>query len=163
MGYTDYLIRILAPLSVYDLTENSYSRAELEAMGKALDECCSEIEILERECTVPTAEDYGLSMYEKLLPRHYAIAVHTRRKAIISMLSVNNSCFTQELLNKTLSGCGEPTTVRETGEASQVMVDFTEVNGRPVNYVQLERWVENMLPCHLETVYNYEVIESQNT
>lgn len=157
MGYSNYLTQLLGPLGVYDLENNGYSWAELEVLGKALDECCNSIEMLERECVVPTAEDYGLSMYEELLPRHYAIALTTRRNAIISMLSVNNSCFTERLLNSVLSGCGEPTTVTESGEEFQVIVDFTDVPFRPVNYVSLQKWVESMLPCHLDVLYSYNL------
>lgn len=157
MGYTDYLIKMLKPLGVYNLYDNSYNWAELKVLGDAMDECCSEIEILERECVIPTAEDYGLTLYEQILPRHYAIATATRRKAIISMLSVNNSCLTESLLNSMLSGCGEPTTVTEVENASQVIVDFTDVFGKPTNSLLLEKWVEKMLPCHLEILYSYNM------
>ena len=159
MGYTDHLISLLKPLRIYDLSNGSYNWAELEVLGRAFDECCSEIEILERECVVPTAEDYGLSMYERILPRNFAYRIDSRRKAIMSMLSVNNSSFTEELLSSAISGCGENTAVRESGEAFQVIVEFTDISSRPINYKFLEKWVENMLPCHLDVRYTYELTE----
>lgn len=156
MVYLDYLKQLLKPLRVYDLSDNSYNSAELTVLGKALDECCEAVCKLEREAFIPTAEDYGLSMYEKILPRHYAIAVETRRKAIISMLSVNGGSFTERELTKSLSGCGEPTVVNETGEFMQVMVDFTAVDSMPINFDSLSKWVESMLPCHLDVIYSFE-------
>lgn len=157
MGYTDHLINLLKPLRIYDLSNDTYNWAELEVLGRALDECCSVIEILERECVVPTAEEFGLSMYEDILPRHFAYRLDTRRRSVISMLSVNNSYFTDELLSRAISGCGEDTEVTETGEAFQVMVEFTEFSGVPANREFLEKWVENMLPCHLDVRYTYEL------
>lgn len=156
MGYSDYLIQLLKPLGVYDLENNGYNVAELTVLGMALDECCGVCETLERECFISTAEDYGLSMYEAIMPKHYAYLVNTRRAALIAMLSVNNSCFTEKALNEALSGCGEPTAVSETGEAMQVIVDFTDIDMKPVNFELLSNWVESMLPCHLDVIYAFE-------
>lgn len=154
MGYSEYLKQMLKPLKIYDLSDGSYNSAELTVLGMALDECCDEAQKLEREAFIPTAEDYGLSLYEEILPRHYAVIVRTRRKAIISMLSVNNGTFTERELTKVLSGCGEPTTVTETGEKMQVIVDFTDVETVPANFNALSKWVESMLPCHLDVIYS---------
>ena len=41
MGYSDYLRALLRPMDIYDLTPSSLSGAELEALGRGLDDVSS--------------------------------------------------------------------------------------------------------------------------
>ena len=49
MGYGDYLRQLLGPLGVYDLTPESLSGSELDAMGAGLDGCAQSVEEAETE------------------------------------------------------------------------------------------------------------------
>ena len=155
MSYSDYLIQLLKPLGVYDLDESSYSTCELNAVGKAMDDCCAAADTVEREAFVMTAEDYGLAGYEEILPEAYGTDTESRRQAVISMLSVNNGCITPYMLNTILSGCGMTATVEETENKYEVKVTFPDAEGEPDNADRIKAWIERLLPCHLGIVYSY--------
>jgi hypothetical protein len=156
MSYSDYLIQLLKPLGVYDFEDGSYNVCELQAIGAALDDCCGTAEELERECVVTSAEDYGLSMYEEILPETYGTDAETRRAAIISMLSINNQHLSKTQLNTILSGCGTRAEVEETANVNEVRVIFPDILGEPENAAELKTWIESILPCHLKVIYAYE-------
>ena len=155
MAYSDYLLQLLNPLGVYDFEEGSYNLCELNALGSALDECSDMTELLERECIVMSAEDYGLSRYEEILPSVNADGLEARRTAIISMLSINNRHLSTAMLNRILSGCGIPAVVEETENNGEVKVSFPDTEGEPDNAGEIKRWVESILPCHLSVVYEF--------
>lgn len=154
MGYCDYMKKLLKPLGVYDLSAGSYNEAELQVLGNALDDCCDEVEAMEQECVVPTAEDYGLDMYESILPDTFRGTVQERRNAIIAMISMSNLFPTVELMNRALLGCGIEATVSETGESFQVLVSFPETYDGDEDLDLLKKRIESILPCHLEIIYD---------
>ena len=60
MGYSDYLRALLRPMDIYDLTPSSLSGAELEALGRGLDDLSQRLDYVERESALATAEGEGL-------------------------------------------------------------------------------------------------------
>ena len=83
MSYAEYLVGLLRPLGVYDWSEGTFQRAELAAFGQALDACAAELELVQREMLVSTAEDTGLTAVEALLPyRPVADSLARRRAAL---------------------------------------------------------------------------------
>lgn len=66
MSYYDSFVRLLSPLGVYALREDSLSGAELFAAGQALDALYAQAKDCLREAVPATAQDVGLSMYQSL-------------------------------------------------------------------------------------------------
>lgn len=137
MGYSEYLKQLLRPIGVYDLSDGSYNSAELEVLGEALDDCCSEIEALEQEYTVSPAKTYSL------------------RAKIPSV----NQLQSKNRLNEVLSSCGTAIMVEESTENSTVIVSFPSTIGKPDNFSELQVWIESVLPCHLEIIYSFDAID----
>ena len=141
-------------MGVYD-TESGYGAAELFALGAAFDETSATAETLERECTVSTAEDYGLSNYVKILPvRPVERNTDTKRDAVAALIRVDDASFTESALNGILCGCGIPALVAETGTANAVVVSFPGTRGTPDDIDEIKAAVESILPCHLNVAYH---------
>lgn len=156
--YGDYLKDLLRPLRIYEL-DSGYGAEELETQGEQLDEIFAALNKAEAEAIVPTAEDYGLSAYEKLLPYVPSyISLEDRRRAIMALLRIDGCSFTPEELQATISGCGIYATVKETDEWYTVRVQFPECRGMPENFEQLKKRIDQILPCHLNIEYYFDFI-----
>ena len=155
MGYAENLMALLKPLGVY-AADGVWSAGEIYALGAALDGVDGVTGILDRECTLGTAESYGLELYEEILPnKPVTMGLEQRRHAIEALLSIDGMSFTPERLNATLAGCGLPAQVAETGEHYKVEVTFPENRGIPPEIDSIMSRIEEILPCHLDVVYRY--------
>lgn len=163
MGYAEYMRSLIKPLGVYGAS-GVFAPAEIEAVGAALDGVDESEAALEREVILRTAEDWGLSLYEEILPfRPAAEDVAARRGAIQALLAVNGRSTLADI-NKTLLGCGVPAVAEETGIGT-VRVYFPEIVGEPENLAELESRILMILPSHLGIFFDFdypswEVIES---
>ena len=144
---------LLEPVGVYKLTGGP-GGAELTALGAALDGVNGETETMDRECTVQTAESFGLTSYERLLPsRIPSLTISQRRMVIEALLSIDGTSFTLDKLNATLAGCGIRAHVEETDRHYIVRVSFPGTNGYPDGIEQIMERIEAILPCHLNCEY----------
>ena len=159
MGYEIYLRQLLAPLGVYTFRPGSISGAEAASIGAALDSAAAALETAEREGIVPTAEDTGLALWEELFARRPAApTLALRRAAIAALLQINGDCFTQEAINRTLSGCGVTAHVAETDTKGLVRVTFPNTAGIPAEFSQIATIILDIIPCHLETEFYFRYL-----
>lgn len=155
MSYERYLRELLRPLGVYDM-EGRWQTGELAAEGKILDGVEAELERIQREMLLTTAEGAGLDAIEGLLTRRpVAEMTPARRAALAALLRIGGDSFTQSALNDTLSGCGINARVDETAVPGEVEVRFPNVPGVPDGFDRLSRIIEDILPCHLLIRYVY--------
>lgn len=155
MGYFNYLKRLLEPTGLYDLV-SGVGAAELEVIGGELDEVFEELEELVREALPLTAVGYGISFYERLLPyRPSYITEKDAQRALTALLRIRGGCFTQALLQSTLSGCGLTAEVTESERAQTVYVSFPQNRGIPEDFEKLKRKAEEILPFHLAVEYKF--------
>lgn len=150
MNCAEQLRDLLRPLGVYDLEHNSLSGAELDALGAGLDRVGDCLDFVEREGSLYTAVDEGLSRRESLFARTGGpFSTELRREAIAALLRIGRDCPTLDNINNTISGCGVKAVVSETGEANHVRVSFPDVRGRPQGFDQVEEIIRDILPVHL--------------
>lgn len=155
MGYSEFMKNLLAPLRIYELEWGS-GADELDAAGAALDEIYDRLLVIERESSVVTAQDEGLSAYEEILP--YAAGIGTleeRRSAICAFLSIDDASFTTADIQRTIVGCGTSALVHETESPDTVRVSFPAKRGIPDGIEQMQQSIESILPCHLLVEYVY--------
>ena len=154
MSHARYLRDLLRPLGVYDL-EAPFNGGELDAQGEALDGAMERIEEVHREASLATAEDWGLEKIASLFVRRPVAG--TPRKlavALAALLRISGDSFTLEALNDTITGCGIPARVKETG-TGQVAVSFPGVAGEPKGFEELKKIIEDILPTHLGIEYDF--------
>lgn len=154
MGHEDFLVSLLRPLGVYDLSRSSVNRGELAAWGKALDGELARLDTLIREMSVATAESFGLESVEELLPyRPASKTTEERREALAALLRIGGDSFSLSAINDTLSGCGTCTVAAEGTLPGYVEISFPTTIGIPPAFDQLRTIVEDILPCHVEVTY----------
>lgn len=154
MSHAQYLRDLLRPLGVYDL-EAPFNGGELDAQGEALDGAMERIEEVHREASLVTAEDWGLEKIASLFVRRPVAG--TPRKlavALAALLRISGDSFTLAALNDTITGCGIPARVKETG-TGQVAVSFPGVAGEPAGFEELKQIIEDILPTHLGIEYDF--------
>ena len=152
MGYVDYLKKMLKPLGVYDLS-NGYGCAEINAVGMAMNTCCSEIRTAEREAFIQTAEDYGLSRYIDLFVPKPEFSTNSEcRNALMTLMKVPNSNIDTDTLNSIIAGCGINAEVMESENALTIKVVFNEEYEDDV-LAAMKRRIEQLMPCQFDIEY----------
>ena len=155
MNYTDYLKQILAPLGIYDL-DNGLGAEELAVIGKQMDEIFDALEEIRREAFLVSAESYGLTNFVAALPFTPAsLTTEDERRAVMALLRIRGGCFSQSMLQDTISGCGLQATIEEGTEKMTAVVRFPLNRGIPEGFDKLKKRVEEIVPCHLATEYVY--------
>ena len=159
MGYCDYLVEMLRPLGVYDLTPGSLSHSELQALGAGMDTLSQALAYVEQEASLSTAQGEGLTRREKLFakaPVNHSPAL--RREAIAALLMIQEDNFTLGDLNRILVGCGVHAQVEETGRFGYVRVVFPDTVGMPQDFQQIRSIILDILPCHLDVEFYFRFL-----
>ena len=152
MSYAQYLRELLLPLGVYDL-DAPFNGGELDAAGLALDGAEGQLEEVDREASLATAEDWGIEQAARLFTRRpVADSPRELAQALAALMRIGGDSFTLSAINDTISGCGVPATVTETG-VGQVRVTFPGVAGVPPSFEERKKIIEEILPAHVEIEY----------
>ena len=159
MGYSDYLRALLRPMDIYDLTPSSLSGAELEALGRGLDDLSQRLDYVERESALATAEGEGLDRMESLFARTpVRYTTQLRRQAIAALLRIGGGCVTLADINSTISGCGINALVQETGRFGYIRIIFPDVSGVPEGFDQIREIILDIVPCHLDVDFSFRYL-----
>lgn len=155
MGYYNYLKKMLEPVEVYDL-ENGAGAQELFVLGTELDGVFDTLEEIRRELSPLTAQSYGIQKLLAILPyRPEFDTLENSARALMALLRIRQGCFTTEMLQDTLSGCGIRATVSEDAVPMTLLVRFPENRGIPEGFEKLKERIESILPCHLAVNYRF--------
>ena len=158
MDYSSHLKELLTPLGLYNL-DSGPGADELDAQGAALDRILSSLELLEKEAFLHTAEDFGLSSYESLLPAYAkASSADERRKAVAFLLMINDSSFSPNTLINTAKIFGINIAVAENPASCLVTISFPGISGVPADFDNIQWIIDSLIPCHLEVSYKLNVI-----
>ena len=155
--YEQYLIRLLAPLGLYDLS-GVQNRSELAAWGMELDNVSAALDTVERESLLVTAEDQGLSRREALFARKpAALTAEERRAAVAALLRIGEDSLTPDAINDTLVGCGIRARAEEKADGG-LRVVFPGTAGIPAEFGQIQKIILDILPCHLDVEFYFRYL-----
>ena len=153
MSSAAYMKELLRPLGVYKL-EESFLGAELDSVGQALDQAQAELERIQQEMCLITAQQEGLeSIAELFAHRPVTSDTHQLADSLAALNRIGGDSFTLTAINNTIGGCGVNASVVETGEPGTVTVRFPDVAGIPEGFEELRRIIEDILPAHLLIQY----------
>lgn len=159
MGYGTFLRDLLGPLGIYDLSPESLSGSELDALGRGLDEVGGRLDYVERETALATAQGEGLDRLEALFakaPVNYSLPL--RRQAIAALLRIGEGDFTLAAINDTITGCGINAVAQERDRFGYVRVVFPDVVGVPEGFEQIREIILDIIPCHLEVEFFFRYL-----
>ena len=154
MSGAEHLRELLRPLGVYDLSA-PFNGGELEAAGAQLDGAEAALDEIGREASLATAEGWGAERWAALFAqRPVAEGAQALAAALAALLRIGGDSFTLAAINDTISGCGIPAVVEETG-VGEVSVSFPGVAGEPEDFDELKVIIEDILPTHLGITYDF--------
>ena len=149
MAYTEYLQRLLSPLGVYDLREESVSGAMVAALGEELDTVWAQLQQDTRDAFPQTAGDDALPAWESICPTHFLAETPAERRSILTHL------LTQEEVNCSasavvalLAACGFEATVDEVTEAPKIAISLPELSLTDEQEGSLKTMVSELVPAH---------------
>lgn len=156
MSHGQNLRDLLEPLGVYRW-EGTFQWGELQSQGAALDGVEAELESIQREMNLTTAQAEGLDGVLALLglEREEGALAEDLRQTAAALLRIGGDSFTLAAMNDTLRGCGLPARVEETGDPLKLKVIFPQAAGIPAGFAQIQARVEDILPCHVQVEYQF--------
>lgn len=150
MGYTAYLTKLLRPLGVYTLEDQSLSGGELYAVGKALDAVEQTITAGLRDAIPVTAEKEALQEYFRLSPLRPSGDAGDYRAVLLWILRARGREITSQSINSLLRLYHAQLSVRETGVNA---VTVTLPQGSVTATARWKSLAEQILPCQLKITY----------
>ena len=144
------MMRKLEPLGIYDLSDNTNIKNELQAYGYVLNVHRQNMEELLSESFISSAEDYGLEIREKVIgDAKSSYPLEKRREMLTLRKGFNENDFTKESLKKFLRSFGV-TSYRIVEIPTQRSVSVCIGGSYPDSEA---KWIENqikqVLPAHL--------------
>ncbi len=150
MAYTEYLQRLLAPLGVYDLREDSVSGAMVAALGDELDELWQALQEDLPDFFPQTAGQTALNQWEQVLPRYiHPEALADRHSALSYLLSRDDVNCSASAVTEALAACGIEAVVDEPDEDLSVAVHLTSTSMTEAELAELKLFVRGLVPAHL--------------
>lgn len=144
----------LLPTGLYTLEENGGVANELKTYSVGIDSKDDELDVIIREAFVPSAEDYGLSMWEELFgAAQSGTDVNRRREMIKGRLRLTDNSFTPSGADEIVRSLGiESFAITENPSRFVVTVDLSTGSYTKARRKWIKGQLEELLPAHLEIV-----------
>lgn len=155
------MIKHLKPLQLYKLDEDTEVYNELSIYANAFEQSIAEADALLKEMLITTAEDYGLSLREKIwgLPRT-ELTTEERRNAITERFCISYSDCTLTAMKNFLASLGVNATITEVPSKYRI---YIYVNNGSTFSIPVRKYIneqaENFFPAHLEIFLDYRVAD----
>lgn len=144
----------LAKTGLYNTNEGQLVYAELMAYAEGLDIYYNALDELIRECFVSTAETYGLEMREKFIDKCIInSSIESRRKSILTALSICNTDYTKSGFQKCLGIFGIDGTLTE--DAKNRKFTFTCTTAIPETKLKI---IQEQLSAFLTPNFDLEFV-----
>ena len=168
MSHARYLKELLEPIGIYDVNAN-FNGGELEAVGQALDQVMAQLDDMQREMSLVTAESWGLRYIADALA--VAPVVDDTREyaeAMARLLRIGGDSFTVSAIADTIKGCGVLAHVAEGETLGKLVVTFPNVAGIPNGFDEIKKIIVGILPAQVEVFFDFwyrfwEILETLGT
>lgn len=123
---------------------------ELKAYAVELERLYTELGVMFRERFITTAEDTGLSVYEKIFgPVRVGESTEERRRMLLLRLNLGNNDFTVDGFKKALDSFGLKYTLSEFPAIGRLNVIAT-TDYSPAEQAWINNEVSKIVPAHIE-------------
>ncbi|HEX3017885.1 MAG TPA: hypothetical protein VHP31_08550 [Caproicibacter sp.] len=154
MGTYDSMKSRLLPTDLYSLSGKTVVDDELQAYAAGLDPVCDELNTLQKESFLATAEDYGLAYYMGACGiTSIEPTVEKERVVLYALCSVTPNSNTKADLENFFSSLGLSVQILEDVPNKKITVKFLKepACGRD----EAQKKVEKFMPAHLTIVSDY--------
>lgn len=150
MAYSEYLQRMLSPLGVYDLEEESVSGAAVAALGDALDEVWNMLQSALMDAFPQRAGEEAITQWEAILPVHpRPDTLAERQQALAFLLSRSSvSCSAADVV-KALAACGIAAEVDEAAGSPKIAIRMVTAGRFSEQQAELNLFLRSIVPAHL--------------
>lgn len=156
MRAMDSMRQKLLPLRLYRMDGGSLVEAELSAAAAGLDLIYERLEQLMREAFVPTAQDLGLSVRERIFGSERGeLSAAVRREMLLYRGAVTVNDNNRESIERALLSCGLRAQLFENPRAQRLDVVCHEILDQTMTQYRLMQTALRFLPAHLEIVFDF--------
>lgn len=152
MAAIDRFIKVLSPLGIYGLSENSRTYRELLSYSKEFDLLQSESDLLLRELFIATAETYGLSSPERIYTApDESVGLAERRRRLLNRFNIGDGSFTPEAIGSAVKDFGaESFQITEYPSRYSIVVEISgDYSNAGIDFIKKE--IKKIMPAHLNT------------
>ena len=151
MAYKEYLQRMLSPLGVYDLSEESISGASVAALGEVLDDVWNSLQNTLRDAFPQTAGEEAISLWEQIAPTHPRPAILAgRQEALTYLLSRKGVGCAAADAEQALAVCGVDAEVDETANTPRITFRLSTQGLSLEEKAHFQVFVRKLVPAHLQ-------------
>ena len=149
MTVSERLYDYLSPITVYD-SDAQILGWEIAAYGAELERLYTDLGTLFRERFVATAQDFGLTAYEKLFgPERTGESIESRREMLLLRMNLGGGDFTPAGIRRALDSFGLEYTLSEFPHICKMTVTAT-TDHSGAQQAWIRREVEKIIPAHIE-------------
>lgn len=152
MAAIDRFLKILTPLGIYRLSDNSRVYRELSVWAEEFDLLQAETEGLLRELFIVTAENYGIAVNEGIYTApNEAEGLSLRRQRLLNRLNLNGNCFTLKEITSAIRDFGAADfQIIEFHSRYNVVVEiYGDYSDASIEFIKGE--IKKIMPAHLIT------------
>lgn len=143
------IISIICNFKAYN-KDNVNLQSEMYAYSKGLEIISNRLMNVEKECFVSTAEDYGLTVKERYFDSiTRASDVKSRREMLLSLLSVDETDFNLDGMNKFMKQFPVSSKITEFATTNRILITFDKNDWIVSNFDFVKSCVEDFFPSHL--------------
>ncbi len=144
------MIKKLTSLGIYDITDGSNIKHELEAYAFALDKHRENITALLIECFISSAESYGIELREKVLGDLKDFYPLSKRREMLRIRNIfGESDFTPSAIGRFLNGVGVTDYNITENPANNIISVSIGGSYSDSEAKWIKKQVEDILPAHL--------------
>lgn len=168
MNTIESIKKILNPLCLYNLEDNSLITKELTVYANELDILRTETQKILTEFFINTAIDYGLYLREKLFGSiKSGLSINERRRILLSRYSSESYEFNREAVEKTLISAGIDGYVTEYPQSNSIYINCLNMFDTTITKEMAKKIVLEFIPAHLNVTFDFrnltwDYIESLN-
>lgn len=155
----EQLKMVLLPLGIYNVGTNTVVRAELCAYACGINLVKEQIQLLKTEGFVQTAQNFGLSLREKMLAITPQQTLETRRSKIIELFSTVRGCWKLSEFNNAVVNSGFVGSITEAFAQQRMTLTFTNPQQSTQDKLSdVLGAIRPIVPIHLELRSNLPMI-----
>lgn len=150
----------LRPLGFYNLNDTSLISAELSAYSVALDVIESMLAEMEKEYFIATAENYGLSMRERIFgTEQNEKSAESRRNMLLYRYAINSEDFNEGSIKKVMENVGINGYIIEVPDKNTIYINCLSLEDPSADKSYIKSMVEEFLPAHLDCIFDFRNLQ----